>query len=124
MLTHSAARLEGVFFWALLPYLIEGMVFLLTGLEARTLIDRIGDLPAGELLASAAAIGVVVIAARFVWVFPATYLPRWLIPALARRDPAPDWRAPFMFCFTRVPGIASPPPPPADPLSPTRRAPL
>ena len=107
MLITSATRLQGVFFWDLLTYLIEGMVFLLTGLEARTLIDRIGDLPAGELLASAAAIGVVVIAARFVWVFPATYGPRWLIPALARRDPAPHWQAPFMMAFTGIRGIVS-----------------
>ncbi len=45
MLISAATRLQGVFFWDLLTYLIEGMVFLLTGLQARTLLDRIGDLP-------------------------------------------------------------------------------
>jgi monovalent cation/hydrogen antiporter len=103
----SATRLQGVFFWDLFTYLIEGMVFLLTGLQARTLLDRIGDLSAGELLASAGAISVVVIVARFVWVFPATYLPRWLIPAIARKDPAPAWQAPFMLAFTGIRGIVS-----------------
>jgi NhaP-type Na+/H+ or K+/H+ antiporter len=34
----------------------------------------------------------VVIVARFVWVFPAIYLPRRLSPKLARRDPAPPWQ--------------------------------
>jgi hypothetical protein len=29
---------SGVFFWEFLIYLIEGMVFLITGLQARTLI--------------------------------------------------------------------------------------
>jgi Na+/H+ antiporter len=107
MLIPSATRLQGVFFWDLFTYLIEGMVFLLTGLQARTLIDRIGNLPAGELLASAAAISVVVIVTRFVWVFPATYLPRWLVPAIARKDPAPSWQAPFMLAFTGIRGIVS-----------------
>src|SRR6185295_16159710 len=81
----SATRLQGVFFWDLFTYLIEGLVFLLTGLQARTLLDSIGNLPARELLVSAIVISVVVIVARFVWVFPATYLPRWLVPSIARK---------------------------------------
>ena len=36
----SATRLQGIFFWDLIVYLIEGMVFLVTGLQARTLIDN------------------------------------------------------------------------------------
>lgn len=103
----SATRLQGVFFWDLFTYLIEGLVFLLTGLLTRTLLDRIGDLPAGELLVSAIVICVVVIVARFVWMFPATYLPRWLIPAIARKDPSPPWQAPFMLAFTGIRGIVS-----------------
>src|SRR5262245_43834524 len=36
-LISSATRLQGIFFWNLLVYLIEGLVFLLTGLEVRAL---------------------------------------------------------------------------------------
>lgn len=107
MLITSATRLQGVFFWGLFTHLIEGMVFLLTGLQARTLRDRIGDLPVAELLGSAALVSAVVIVARFVWVFPSTYLPRWLIPSLARRDPSPRWQAPFLIGFTGIRGIVS-----------------
>ncbi|MEX2207572.1 MAG: Na+/H+ antiporter [Myxococcota bacterium] len=103
----AATRLQGVFFWSLFTYLVEGMVFLLTGLQARTLIDRIGELEAGELIGSAALISAVVVVARFVWIFPATYLPRWLSPALARRDPSPPWQAPFLIGFTGIRGIVS-----------------
>ena len=39
LLIPSATRLQGIFFWDLIVYLIEGMVFLLTGLQARTLIE-------------------------------------------------------------------------------------
>ena len=107
LLITATTRLQGVFFWDLFTYLIEGLVFLLTGLQARTLIDRIGDLPARELLVSAVVISVVVIVARFVWVFPATYLPRWLVPAIARKDPSPPWQVPFMLAFTGIRGIVS-----------------
>jgi Na+/H+ antiporter len=107
LLIASATRLQGVFFWDLFTYLIEGLVFLLTGLQARTLFDRIGALPASDLVVSAAVISVVVIVARFVWVFPATYLPRWLVPAIARKDPSPPWQAPFLLAFTGIRGIVS-----------------
>jgi len=107
LLIRSATRLQGVFFWGLFTYLIEGMVFLLTGLQARTLVERIDDLPAGELLLSAALVSLVVIVARFVWVFPATYLPRWLVPAIARADPSPPWQMPFLLAFTGIRGIVS-----------------
>lgn len=103
----GATRLQGVFFWGLFTYLIEGMVFLLTGLQARTLIDRMGELEAGALALSAALVSGVVIVARFVWVFPATYLPRWLFASIARADPAPRWQSPFLIAFTGIRGIVS-----------------
>jgi hypothetical protein len=37
----TSLTLQGVFFWEFLVYLIEGMVFLITGLQARTLIAGI-----------------------------------------------------------------------------------
>jgi NhaP-type Na+/H+ or K+/H+ antiporter len=42
-----------------------------------------------------------------VWIFPATYLPRRLSAALARRDPAPPWPYVFALAFTGVRGIVS-----------------
>src|SRR5262249_50195074 len=44
LLIPSGTRLQGIFFWDLIIYLIEGLVFLVTGLQARTLIDRIEGL--------------------------------------------------------------------------------
>jgi monovalent cation/hydrogen antiporter len=103
----AATRLQGIFFWDVLVYLIEGIVFLLTGLQARTLIAGLGAYSFTALAGSAAVVSVVVILARLVWIFPAVYLPRWLIPAIARDDPAPPWQWPFVLGFTGVRGIVS-----------------
>src|SRR5258707_7796513 len=35
LLIQAATRLQGIFFWDLIIYLIEGLIFLLTGLQAR-----------------------------------------------------------------------------------------
>ena len=93
LLISSATRLQGIFFWDLIVYLIEGMVFLVTGLQARTLIEdaRLFSIP--DLLIATALTTAIVIAARFVWVFPATYIPRWIVPGLRKRDPSPPWQA-------------------------------
>ena len=103
----AATRLQGIFFWDVLVYLIEGIVFLMTGLQARTLLMGLGGYSWSALAGSAAVVSAVVIVARFVWIYPATYLPRWLIPAIARKDPSPPWQWPFVLGFTGVRGIVS-----------------
>jgi monovalent cation/hydrogen antiporter len=107
LLIPAGTRLQGIFFWDLIIYLIEGLVFLVTGLQARTLLDRIGEFSLPEVLFATAVTTVVVVAARFIWTYPATYLPRWLIPSLARRDPAPPWQWPFALAYTGVRGVVS-----------------
>jgi monovalent cation/hydrogen antiporter len=106
-LISAATRLQGVFFWNFLIYLIEGMVFLLTGLQARTLIATIGNYPASELAVSVGVISVVVIIARFAWIFPATYVPRLLVQAVSRTDHSAPWQYSFFVAFTGIRGIVS-----------------
>src|ERR1700691_2371573 len=106
-LISAATRLQGVFFWDFLIYLIEGMVFLITGLQARRLMGGIKGYSAHELTLSAVVVCAVVIVTRFVWMYPATYLPRWLVPAIARKDPSPPWQWPLVLGFTGVRGIVS-----------------
>jgi monovalent cation/hydrogen antiporter len=106
-LISSATRLQGIFFWDLIVYLIEGIVFLVTGLQARTLVEDARVFSISELLVATALTAVIVIAARFIWVFPATYIPRWIVPGLRRRDPSPPWRLPFFLSFTGVRGVVS-----------------
>ena len=106
-LISSATRLQGVFFWDLLVYLVEGLVFLLTGSQARALLDRVESFSFYELIVVTGWITLIVVAARFIWIFPATYIPRWISPALARRDPAPPWQGPFTIGFVGVRGVVS-----------------
>jgi Na+/H+ antiporter len=123
-LISAATRLQGIFFGDFLIYLIEGMIFLITGLQARTLIVSIGNYSISDLAISAAVVSAVVIVARFVWIYPATYLPRWLMPSLRRRDPAPPWQWPFALAFTGIRGIVSLAAALAIPLTTTSGAPF
>lgn len=106
-LIRSNTRLQALFFWNFVTYLIEGAIFLLTGLQARAIVDGLEAMPWNQLLLYAVAISGVAIVVRFVWVFPATYLPRWLSPRLRQRDPAPRWQTPFVIAFTGIRGVVS-----------------
>jgi CPA1 family monovalent cation:H+ antiporter len=107
LLIPAATRLQGIFFWDLVVYYLEGLIFLVMGLQARTLIDRMNEFSPQELaLGIFLTVGVAVIA-RFIWVFPAVYVPRWLSPTLAKRDPSPPWQWAFLLAFVSVRGVVS-----------------
>lgn len=107
LLIPPATRLQGIFFWDLIVYLIEGLVFLVTGLQARTLIEQAHPFSIRELVMAIIWTTVIAIVARFLWVFPAAYIPRWLSPSLAKRDPSPPWQSPFFLAFTGMRGVVS-----------------
>ena len=102
-----ATRLQGFFVWDLVIYLIEGLVFLMTGLQARVVADTLDFSQWATLMLACAAVCAVLIVVRFLWVFPATYLPRMLFPSVRRRDPSPPWQGVFVVGFTGVRGVVS-----------------
>ncbi len=107
LLIPSATRLQGIFFWDLLVYFFEGFVFLVTGLELRSLLERSDTVLMRDLGVTLLLTVGVVIATRFIWVYPSVYLPRWLSPALARRDPLPPPQWAFFLAFVGVRGVVS-----------------
>jgi CPA1 family monovalent cation:H+ antiporter len=102
----SATRLQGFFVWDMVVYLTEGVIFLLTGLQARVIAERLppGDWP--QVAYAAAAVCGAVIAVRFAWVFTVAYLGRRILPA-KWRAPMPPPRQVFVVAFTGVRGVVS-----------------
>jgi CPA1 family monovalent cation:H+ antiporter len=52
-------------------------------------------------------VSLAVIVTRFVWVFPATYLPRRLSRRIRERDPYPPWQYPALISWTGLRGAVS-----------------
>jgi CPA1 family monovalent cation:H+ antiporter len=105
-LISPATRLQGFFVWGLVAYIIEGVVFFLTGLQSRAVLEGPDAGEWARILRAAVITVVVVVVIRFVWVFPATYL-----PALLRRRgtpaPVPRWQETFLIGFTGIRGVVS-----------------
>jgi len=107
LLIPAATRLQGIFFWDFLIYLLEGLIFLITGMQTRILLERVTGNLLYDLVIAALVTIVVVVVTRFAWMFPAIYLPRWLSASLRRRDPAPPWQWTFFLGFVGVRGVVS-----------------
>jgi Na+/H+ antiporter len=107
LLISSATRLQGIFFWDLVIYLVEGSLFLLTGFQMRLLFEKSKAFPLQDILFATALVAIIVILARFAWVYPATYLPRLISRRIRERDPPPSWQTVFVVAFTGVRGAVS-----------------
>src|SRR6202171_2627162 len=106
LLISSATRLQGIFFWDLVIFLVEGLLFLLTGFQMRSLLEQSKAFALDDIRFRTVLVAMIVVVARFAWVFPATYLPR-LLKRLRERDPSPPWQWVFALSFTGVRGAVS-----------------
>ena len=100
-------RLLGRGAWQILIWAINAVVFLSIGLQLPAILAGLSATPAEELLRYGAIISLTVIVARFVWVFPETYLPRFLSAKLRARDPYPPARSVVIVSWAGMRGVVS-----------------
>jgi monovalent cation/hydrogen antiporter len=107
-LQSGRARISERLNWKTTQFILENSVFLLIGLQVRDVLDEVSksSLGAGRLLLICGGVLLAAIVSRFVWVFPATYLPR-LIPAVRRVDPAPPWQVPAGVSWAGMRGVVT-----------------
>jgi CPA1 family monovalent cation:H+ antiporter len=103
----SAARLQGYFVWDLLVATVEGIIFVLTGLQARIVADTLGDTDLTRLILACVSISIVVIVVRFLWVFATACIPKLLPRRHSDGRPIPPWQYPFAISFVGIRGVVS-----------------
>jgi CPA1 family monovalent cation:H+ antiporter len=102
----SRTRLAARAVWDFVEFVLNSLVFILIGLQLNGILDRLDGRRPWELAGLAVAIAFVLIVSRFVWVFPATWLPR-RIPAVRRRDPMPPWSHVVVIAWAGMRGVVS-----------------
>jgi Na+/H+ antiporter len=100
-------RMQAQGAWSVAVFVLEALLFILVGLSLRGILARFDGHTATTLLPLALLISLGVIAARLVWVFPATYLPRLLVPAIRRADPYPAPAVPLVIGWAGMRGAVS-----------------
>jgi monovalent cation/hydrogen antiporter len=101
------ARVMGRSVWTIVAFIINGLAFILIGLQLPAILSRLTSWTGVQLLTLGLAVSLTAIVARIVWVFPATYLPRWLSASLRARDPAPPAQAVFVVAWAGMRGAVT-----------------
>jgi monovalent cation/hydrogen antiporter len=93
--------------WDLLIFVLNGLIFVLIGLQLGAIRGAGLPGPVRTLLWQGALISATAIGVRLVWVPLGSLLPRLLSPALRRRDPIPPWRQILLLAWIGMRGVVS-----------------
>ncbi len=106
-LTTERTRLSGDAFWEILVFLVNALLFVLVGLQLRTIAATLPGISTSRLVLDAALVSATVILTRIVWVPVFTYLPRRLFRAVREHDPYPPWQWPIVISWAGIRGAVS-----------------
>jgi monovalent cation/hydrogen antiporter len=102
----TQARLENTAVWNTLDFLLNGVVFILIGLQLPFILSGIRNIGHRELLFDAAIFTAVVIALRMFWMYPGAWLAYWIRTRLLKQNYAPPRaRAVFVLGWTGMRGV-------------------
>jgi monovalent cation/hydrogen antiporter len=103
----ARSRVEARTVWEFIEFVLTSLVFILVGLQLNAILDRLAGRGVLELALLATALSLALIVSRFVWVYPATWLPRVLWPGLRARDPMPPLSHVFVISWAGMRGVVS-----------------
>jgi len=103
-----AVRLGAWSFWQSFTFILNGLVFVLIGLQFPTVRASIHSYRLSTLLVYGAIFSALLILLRLTWVFPATHLSYWIRRRfLHQNEPTPEARRVFVVGWTGMRGVVS-----------------
>jgi monovalent cation/hydrogen antiporter len=102
----SESRLLASSVWRLLTFILNAFAFMLIGLQLPSIVAELVPNVRNYILYGLG-LAVLVIVVRFIWVFPATYLPRAFSAHLRKIDPSPPWQWVVVLGWSGMRGIVS-----------------
>jgi monovalent cation/hydrogen antiporter len=103
----SDTRVRGRAVWEMVVFVLNGLVFILIGLQLSTILSGVNSQSLLSALGIGALISVAVILVRLAWVFAYAYVPYWLARGPRRAEAAPRWREIFIVGWAGMRGVVS-----------------
>jgi len=101
------SRMQAVAVWNSVIFLLNGIVFILIGLQLPNIIEAISQYSPATLAGYGALISLAVIVGRLLWVYSGTYIP-WIFSRKVREsDPDTNWRLVTVIGWTGMRGVVS-----------------
>lgn len=106
MLTYRS-RLEGVNVWTNIVFVLNGIVFLLIGLQLPNIIAQLGDISLGTAIGYGLAVSAILIVSRFLCTFGASLFTRFMSHFITVADPNPGFKGPIIIGWAGMRGVVS-----------------
>ncbi len=101
------SRLQSQSVWKTVTFVLNGLVFILIGLQLPVIVDGLGNYSLIEALKYGLLISLVTIAIRILWMYPATYLPRMFSKRIRDNEENPGWQGVFVVSWAGMRGVVS-----------------
>jgi CPA1 family monovalent cation:H+ antiporter len=102
-----ATRLQEEAVWRMVAFVLESSVFALIGLQLPVVLEGLGRYEGTRAAWYAVVVFLVIVVSRFVWVYPATFLPPALSKRIREREEAPTWKTAFVIGWAGMRGVVS-----------------
>ena len=101
------SRLTTASVWNVVVFLLNGVVFILIGLQMPGIIRGLGEYSLHAVIGYGLIISAVAIVIRLLWVFPGAYLPRLLSRRIRQRETRPSPKQIFVVGWSGMRGVVS-----------------
>ena len=101
------SRIQVYSVWQTITFLLNGLVFILIGLQLPAITGALGQYSIADAIMYAVVISLVTIIIRIIWVFPGAYLPRILSKKIRLREKRPTWQMVFVTAWSGMRGVVS-----------------
>jgi CPA1 family monovalent cation:H+ antiporter len=101
------SRIQIYSFWETLIFLLNGIVFILIGLQLPQIVAGLKSYSLGNVIFYAVVISLVTIVIRIIWVFPGAYIPRILSKRIRAGERKPVSKNVFLVAWSGMRGVVS-----------------
>jgi CPA1 family monovalent cation:H+ antiporter len=107
LILSQRSRLRGGNFWSTLGFVLNGLVFMLIGLQLPAIVNQLGSVRLSQAIEYGLLISGVLIVARILCTLGASAFTRWVSRYITTADNNPGWRGPLIFGWAGMRGVVS-----------------
>jgi Na+/H+ antiporter len=100
-------RLQANGTWDTVLFILNGVIFIFIGLQLPFIMNGMHKYSFFDLLFYGGLVSATVIIGRIIWVYPGTYVPRWLSKRIRRDEPRPNPKLVTIVAWSGMRGIVS-----------------
>jgi len=101
------SRLQATGVWSTLIFVMNGVVFILIGLELPVVMGGLESISTAEGIKYGILISILIIVIRLAWTYIIAFVPRALFRSIRESEPSPGWKGPLIISVSAMRGVVS-----------------